>query len=160
MTSKKLFTIKDPSSKSSVEASFSMTLKRTVTKTHKPGDHWQPVYLLCEEGSATRILKVNQVVGITDDQEGVCDVLRGWMRTFTRLQQLNLIDEQWEDILPEREVPKLMALACEACQDGYIAHATLELWVDEQFKFITSKALLTLCAEAAPLGCQDCSIFL
>jgi len=65
MTSKKLFTIKDPSSKSSVEASFSMTLKRTVTKTHKPGDHWQPIYLLYEGGSTTRILKANQAMGIT-----------------------------------------------------------------------------------------------
>jgi len=49
------------------------------------------------------------------------------MRTFTRLQQLNLTDEQWEDILPELEVPKLTALAREACRDGCIAHATLEL---------------------------------
>ncbi|XP_066373219.1 uncharacterized protein [Miscanthus floridulus] len=81
-----------------------------------------------------------------------------------RLQQLNLIDEQWEDILPKPDVPKLMALAYEACRDGCITHATLELWVDEQLKFITSEALLTLCveaeAEAAPAGCQDCSICL
>jgi hypothetical protein len=53
-----------------------------------------------------------------------------------------------------------MALVREACWDGYIAHATLELWVNEQFKFITSKALLTLYAEAAPAGCLDCSIYL
>ena len=53
------------------------------------------------------------------------------MRTFTWLQQLNLTDEQWEDILLELEVPELTNLACEAYQDGCIAHATLELWVDE-----------------------------
>ena len=53
------------------------------------------------------------------------------MRTFTLLQQLNLTDELWEDILPKPEVPELVALACEAYQDGCIAHAMLELWVDE-----------------------------
>jgi hypothetical protein len=40
----------------------------------------------------------------------------------------------------------------------------LELWVDEQLKFIASVALLTLCvetkAEAALAGCRDCSIYL
>ena len=38
----------------------------------------------------------------------------------------------------------------------------LELWVDEQLKFITSEAFLTLCAEAkaALSGCWDCSICL
>ena len=70
-------------------------------------------------------------MGIPGDQEGVRDVLRGLMRTFMRLPQLNLTNEQWEDILPEPEVPELMALAREAYRDGYIAHATLELWVDE-----------------------------
>ena len=82
-------------------------------------------------GSATRILKANQAVGIPDDLEGDHDVLHGLMRTFTRLQQLNLTDEQWEDILPEPEVPELVALARKAYRDGCIAHATLELWVDE-----------------------------
>jgi hypothetical protein len=55
-----------------------------------------------------------------------------------------------------------VALACEACQDGCIAHTTLELWVDEQLKFIASKALLTFCtkAEVAPIGCQGSSIYL
>ena len=55
-----------------------------------------------------------------------------------------------------------MDLARKACQDGCIAHATLELWVDEQLKFIASEALLTLCAEAeaAVAGCQDYSICL
>jgi hypothetical protein len=43
MTSKKLFTIKDPFSGSGVEASFSVTLECTVTKTLKVGGHWQPV---------------------------------------------------------------------------------------------------------------------
>ena len=81
-------------------------------------------------------------------------------RTFTRLQQLNLTDEQWEDILLELKVLELVAMAREAYQDGYIAHATLELWVDEQFKFIASKALLTLCAEAALAGCWDYNICL
>ena len=66
------------------------------------------------------------------------------MRTFTRLQQLNLTDEQWEDILLKPEVPKLMALVHEACWDGCIAHATFELWVDEQLKFMTSEALSML----------------
>ena len=74
---------------------------------------------------------MNQAVGIPGDQEGVRDVLRGLMRTFTWLQQLNLIDEQWEDILPKPEVPELVALAREACRDGYITHAKLELWVDK-----------------------------
>jgi hypothetical protein len=39
---------------------------------------------------------------------------------------------------------------------------TPELWVDKQFKFIASKALLTLCAEVevALVGCRDCSIYL
>ena len=92
-----------------------MTLECTVTKTLKVGGHWQPVYLLYKGGSATRILKANQAVGIPGDQEGVRDVLRGLMRTFMRLQQLNLTDEQWEDNLPKPEVPKLMALACKAC---------------------------------------------
>ena len=63
MTSKKLFTIKDPSGGSVLEASFSVTLECTVTKTLKADGHWQPVYLY-EEGSATRILKANQAVGI------------------------------------------------------------------------------------------------
>ena len=53
------------------------------------------------------------------------------MRTFTQLQPLNLIEEQWEDILPEPEVPKLVALVREAYRDGCITHTTLELWVDE-----------------------------
>ena len=92
-----------------------MTLECTVTRTLKAGDHWQPVYLLYEGGSATRILKVNQAVGIPDDQEGVRDVLCGLIRTFMRLQQLNLIDEQWEDILPKPEVLELVALAREVC---------------------------------------------
>ena len=70
-------------------------------------------------------------MGIPDNQEGVHDVLHGLMRTFTLLQQLNLTDELWEDILPKPEVPELVALACEAYQDGCIAHAMLELWVDE-----------------------------
>ena len=102
--------------------------------------------------------------GITGDQEGVRDVLRGLMRTFTRLQQLNLTDKQWEDILLGPEVPKLVALARETCWDGCIAHATLELWVDKQLKFIASEELLTLCAEvqaeAAPARCRDYSICL
>ena len=131
MTSKNIFTIKDPYSGSVLEASFSLTLECTVTKTLKVGGHWKPVYLLYEGGSTTRILKANQAVGIPDNQEGVHDVLHGLMRTFTWLQQLNLTNEQWEDILPEPEVPKLMALVREACQDGYITHTTLELWVDE-----------------------------
>ena len=115
MTWKKLFTNKDPSSGSSSEAAFSVTLECIVTKTLKARGHWQPVYLLYEGGSATRILKVNQAVGILDDQEGVHDVLRGSMRTLTWLQQLNLTDEQREDILPKLKVPKLVALVCEAC---------------------------------------------
>jgi hypothetical protein len=45
-TSKKLFTIKDPFSESGVEASFSLTLECTVTKTLKVDGHWQPVYLM------------------------------------------------------------------------------------------------------------------
>jgi hypothetical protein len=82
------------------------------------------------------------------------------MRTFMWLQQLILIDEQWEDILPEPKVPELTALAHEDCQDGCITHATLELWVNEQLKFIASEVLLMLCteAEAAPAGCWDYSI--
>ena len=70
---------------------------------------------------------MNQAMGIPGDQEGVRDVLRGLMRTFTQLQQLNLIEEQWEDILPEPEVPKLVTLVHEAYRDGCITHATLEL---------------------------------
>ena len=89
------------------------------------------MYLLYEGGSATKILKVNQAVGIPGDQKGVRDVLRCLMRIFTWLQQLNLTDEQWEDILLELKVLELVAMAREAYQDGYIAHATLELWVDE-----------------------------
>ena len=142
MTWKKLFTIKDPSSRSILEASFSMTLECTVTKTLKAGYNWQPVYLLYEGGCATRVLKANQAMGIPGDQEGVRDVLHGLMRTFTWLQQLNLIDKKWEDILPEPKVPKLMAVACKAYWDGCISHATLELWVDDQLKFIASEALL------------------
>ncbi|XP_066324147.1 uncharacterized protein [Miscanthus floridulus] len=101
-------------------------------------------------------------MGIPDDQEGVCDVLHGLMRTFMWLQQLNLTDEQWEDILPKPDVPELVALARKACRDGCIAHAMLELWVDEQLKFIVSEALLTVYAkvEAAPAGCRDYSICL
>ena len=89
-----------------------------MTKTLKAGGHWQPVYLLYEGGRTTKILKANQAVGITGDQEGVRDVLYGLMRTFTWLQQLNLIDKKWEDILPEPKVPELVALAREAYQDG------------------------------------------
>ncbi|XP_066324187.1 putative RING-H2 finger protein ATL37 [Miscanthus floridulus] len=84
------------------------------------------------------------------------------MRTFTQLSQLNLTDEQWEVILPKPEVPELIALVHKAYQDGCITHATLELWVDEQLKFIAFEVLLTLCVEAkaAPAGCRDCSIYL
>ena len=53
-----------------------------------------------------------------------------------------------------------MALVCEAYRDGYIADATIVHEVDEQVKFIVSKVLLTLCAEAAPEGCQDYNICL
>jgi hypothetical protein len=53
MTSKNIFTIKDPSAESILEASFSMTLECTVTKILKAGSHWQPVYLLYEGGSTT-----------------------------------------------------------------------------------------------------------
>ena len=74
-TSKKIFTIKDPSDGSVLEASFSMTLDCTVTKTLKASDHWQSVYLLYERGSATRILKANQAVGIPGDYDGNRDVL-------------------------------------------------------------------------------------
>ena len=66
-TSKNIFTIKDPSGGSDLEASFSMTLECTMTKTLKADGHWQPVYLLYEGGSATRILKANQDVGIPSD---------------------------------------------------------------------------------------------
>ena len=66
-TSKNIFTIKDPSRESILEASFSMTLECRVTKTIKASGHWQLVYLLYEGGSATRILKANQAVGIPDD---------------------------------------------------------------------------------------------
>ncbi|XP_066344626.1 uncharacterized protein [Miscanthus floridulus] len=161
-TSKNIFTIKDPSGGNILEVKFSMTLECIVTKTLKVGGNWQPVYLLYEGGSAIRILKANQAMGIPNDQEGVHDVLCGLMRTFTRLQQLNLNDEQWEDNLPEPEVPKLVALAHEAYWDGCIAHATLELWVNEQLKFIASKALLMLCAEveAALARCWGCIICL
>jgi hypothetical protein len=72
------------------------------------------MYHLYEGGSATRILKANQAVGIPSDQEGVCDVLRGLMRTFTWLQQLTLTDKQWEDILLEPKFPKLVALVRDA----------------------------------------------
>ena len=118
--------------------------------------------LLYEGGSVTKILKANQVVGIPSDQEDVYDVLCGLMRTFTWLQQLNLTDELWEDILPEPEVPELIALAREACRDGCIAHTMVELWVEEQLKFITSEALLMLCVETKAVleGCWDCSICL
>ena len=44
-----------------------MTLECMVTKTLKAGGHWQPVYLLYEGGNATRILKVNQAMGILGD---------------------------------------------------------------------------------------------
>jgi hypothetical protein len=63
-TSKNIFTIKDPSGGSILEASFSVTLEYMVTNTLKDSVHWYPVYLLYEGGSATRILKVNQAVGI------------------------------------------------------------------------------------------------
>ncbi|XP_066358114.1 uncharacterized protein [Miscanthus floridulus] len=84
------------------------------------------------------------------------------MWTFTRLQQLNLTDKQWEDNLPEPEVPKLATLARKACWDGYITHAMLELWVNEQLKFIASEALLMFCvdAEVALVGCWDYNICL
>ena len=82
-------------------------------------------------GSATRILKVNQAVGILGDQEGVHDVLYVLIRIFTRLQQPNLTDKQWVDILTEPEVTELIALAREAYRDGCITHAMPELWVDE-----------------------------
>ena len=85
MMSKNIFTIKDPSSRSILEASFSMTLECTVSKTLKAGGHWQPVHLLYEGVSTTRILKANQAVGISSNQEGVRDVLHGLMRTFTWL---------------------------------------------------------------------------
>ena len=84
-TSKNIFTIKGPSRGSVLEASFSMTLECMVTKTLIADGHWQPVYLLYKGGSTTRILKANQAVGIPGDQEGVRDVLRGLMRTFTWL---------------------------------------------------------------------------
>jgi hypothetical protein len=90
--SNNIFTIKDPSSGSVLEASFSVTLECTVTKTLKAGSHWQLLYLLYKGGSTTRILKENQAMGIPGDQEGVRDVLHGLMRTLTWLQQLNLID--------------------------------------------------------------------
>jgi hypothetical protein len=83
---KNIFTIMDPSSGSILETSFSMTLECMVTKTLKAGGHWQLVYLLYKGGSATRILKANEAVGIPDDQEGVRDVLHGLMGTFTWLQ--------------------------------------------------------------------------
>ena len=53
-----------------------------------------------------------------------------------------------------------MVLAHKACRDGCITRATLELWVDKQFKFITSKALLKLYVEVASAGCQDYSFCL
>ena len=87
MTLKNIFTIKDPSSGSVLEASIFVTLECMVTKTLKAGGHWQPVYLLYEGGSATMILMGNQAVGIPGDQEGVRDVLHGLMRTFPWLQQ-------------------------------------------------------------------------
>ena len=65
-----------------------------MTKTLKDGGYWQPVYLLYKRGIATRILKANQAMGIPSNKEGVRDALRGLMRTFTWLQQLNLTDEQ------------------------------------------------------------------
>jgi hypothetical protein len=107
---KNIFTIKDPSGRSVLEASFSVTLECMVTNTLKADGHSQLVYLLYEGGSVTRILKANQAVGIPGDQEGVRDVLRGLMRTFTWLQQLTLTDKQWEDILLEPKFPKLVAL--------------------------------------------------
>ena len=75
MALKNIFTIKDPSIGSGIEASFSMTLECRVTKTIKASGHWQLVYLLYEGGSATRILKANQAVGIPGDYDGNRDVL-------------------------------------------------------------------------------------
>ena len=66
-TSKNIFTIKDPSGGSILYALFSVNLECTVTKTLKANDHWQPVYLLYEGGSATRISKANQAMGIPGD---------------------------------------------------------------------------------------------
>jgi hypothetical protein len=85
-----------------------------VTNTLKADGHYKPVYLLYEGGGATRSLKANQAMGIPGDQEGVCDVLRGLMRTFMWLQQLTLIDKQWEDILLEPKFPILVALVRDA----------------------------------------------
>ena len=53
-TSKNIFTIKDPSGRSILEASFSMTLECMVTKTLKASGHWQPMYLLYEGRSVMR----------------------------------------------------------------------------------------------------------
>ena len=66
-TLKNIFTIKDPSGGSILEASFSMTLECMVTKTLKVGGQWQSMYLLYKGGSATSILKVNQAVGFPGD---------------------------------------------------------------------------------------------
>jgi hypothetical protein len=82
--------IKDPSGKSGGEAAFSVTLECTVTKTLEVSGHWKLVQVLYEGGSATRTLKANQGVGITGDQEGVRDVLRGLMRTVTWLNSTSL----------------------------------------------------------------------
>ena len=64
---KNIFTIKDPSGGSVLEASFPVTLECTMTKTLKSNGHWQLVYLLYEGGSATRISKANQAMGIPGD---------------------------------------------------------------------------------------------
>lgn len=87
---------------------------------------------------------MNQAVDIPGNKEGVHDVLCRLMKTVTLLQELNLNDWQWEDILPKSAVPLLVATARQAYRDGCIAHVTIGLAVDQQIEFIMSSALLML----------------
>ena len=108
-----------------------------------------------------RNFSAKDVVDIPRDKKCVRGVLCRLMKAVTPLQNINLVGSQWEEILPEAQVPLLSSLVREVCRHGGILHVTIMLEVEQLIEFEASKVLLATCTEAAPADrCVDCSICL
>ena len=143
------------------EAVFSVTLECEVTRFAKGGGRWPLAQVDYDGVGKKRNFTARDAVDIPRDEKGVRGVLRRLMKAVTPLQNLNLVGSQWEEILPEAQVPLLSSLAREVCRHGGILHVTIMLEVEQLIEFEASKILLATCAEAAPAhGCVDCSICL
>lgn len=102
----------DPASRrSGSAAAFSVTLECKITRTLIAGGQRRAIQMVYEGAGANRTFTTNQATYIPIYKVEVREVLRNLMRSVKPLQDLNLTDRMWEDILPESSIPLLMELA-------------------------------------------------